>query len=52
MIEFYLLDEKLEVFLIYKWVKKGFNCSLMLYLFNFFISILYLLLYGYYYVFM
>lgn len=50
MIEFYLLVEKLEVFLIYKWVKKGVNYSLMLYLFNFFIWILYLLFYEYYYV--
>lgn len=52
VIKLYSLVEKLKVFSIHKWVKKGFNCSLMLHLFNFPISILYLLLYGHYHVFM
>lgn len=36
MIEFYLLVEKLEVFLIYKWVKKGGIGSLILFYFVYF----------------
>lgn len=50
VIELYSPVEKLEVFLIHRWVKKGVNYSLMLHLFNFSIRMLYLLFYEHFHV--